>query len=90
MHNIVDEDVKNLRKLLRLYKNLIPTTVQDDEKAEQILERVERIANGTENAVRVNVPPKQKSESLQFAQEALRDIVSLVNVEEEIRKLKDL
>ena len=27
LHNIVDEDVKNLRKLLRLYKNLIPTTV---------------------------------------------------------------
>lgn len=90
LSDIADEEVKSLQKLLRLYKNIIPTTIQDNEKAEQLLERVERIKNGVENAVRVNTTNKIKSESLQFAQEALRDITSLVNIEEEIKKLNDL
>ena len=84
------EDVKMMRRLLRMYENLIPDIEYDKEKAGQIYDKINRIQQGIEDAVSPNVKPREKSEYLKEAENALNDLKKIQRVNEQIDKLEKI
>ena len=85
-----EPDIIPLRNLLRIYKNLIVDVDFDNQKTDQILERIERIENGIENVVRPNVPKRIKQDTLIEAEGNLRDLIAIKNIEAELEKWKSI
>ena len=81
-------EVKSMRRLLRLYENLVPQIEYDQELTAQIYAKIDRIQRGVEEAFSPRAAERVKSESLRDAERALAEMRQMKKLEQQIDQLE--
>ncbi len=81
-------EVKSMRRLLRLYENLVPQIEYDQELAAQIYAKIDRIQRGVEEAFSPKAAERVKSDSLKDAERALAEMRQMKKLDQQIDQLE--